>query len=389
VCVIIEQQQWEWFSQQLAEFDGRLDSLHASADSLGDGGVPAAALAELETCREELRVAEEELRTQHEELVSVLQRQGMPVVNAHLLDDLPVATLVSDRLGVLRGVNRPAAQLLGERPHLLVGKPLAAYVDGDRKPFRQLLGRLAGGDHRSRLRVNLCARSGTLTPAVVIARREGDGVSWVVVPDEVLDGAETSAQADVLESAHLAIAGLALLPITTTALPDLLAEVEKLATAAVQGTARITLVLGGQDAEVPEAPEVPEEADETGRPVTFPLSAQGSHIGSMRVVPDAPEGLGPVATRTAELFTAAAAAVVCNARALQQSRELVHNLSQALENRSVIEQAKGMLMAVRHCDEDAAFDQLRVVSQRTNTKLHEVARRLVFTMSREDVGDPI
>lgn len=83
----------------------------------------------------------------------------------------------------------------------------------------------------------------------------------------------------------------------------------------------------------------------------------------------------------AQLFADAAAAVVSNIRALQESRDLVGHLSHALENRSIIEQAKGILMAVRNCDEHAAFDHLRVISQQSNTKLHEVARDLVTTMS--------
>lgn len=370
----------------MAEFDNRLEMLQAAADSLGDDGpVPTAALAELETCREELRVAEEELRTQHEELVSVLERQSMPAANGHLLDDLPVAALASDRLGVLTGVNRPAAQLLGDKPHVLIGKPLASYVDGDRKPFRQLLGRLASGDHRSQLRVGLCGRSGTVTSALLIARREGDGVSWVVVPDEVVGqgGQPVSvAAADAVVSAHVAIAGLAMLPITTATLPELLAEVEKLAVAALPATNNVNLAVDtgkGALSEATSPPAIPAA-------VVIPLVAQGSPIGAMQVFTSAGQPLDAVAQRTAELFAEAAAAVVGNARALLQSRDLVQNLSQALEHRSVIEQAKGMLMVVRHCDEDAAFDQLRIASQQTNTKLHEVARRLVLTMSREGAG---
>ena len=91
--------------------------------------------------------------------------------------------------------------------------------------------------------------------------------------------------------------------------------------------------------------------------------------------------LEPAEQLTAQLFADAAGAVVSNVQVLQESRDLVGHLSHALENRSIIEQAKGMLMAVRNCDENAAFDHLRVVSQQSNTKLHEVARNLVETMS--------
>ena len=47
------------------------------------------------------------------------------------------------------------------------------------------------------------------------------------------------------------------------------------------------------------------------------------------------------------------------------------------EHRSVIEQAKGMLMADTGCDPDAAFDMLRRRSQTVNVKVHQVAHQLV------------
>ena len=99
-------------------------------------------------------------------------------------------------------------------------------------------------------------------------------------------------------------------------------------------------------------------------------------------VGDSPAGrLGPAERLTAQLLADAAGAVVSNVWALQESRDLVGHLSHALENRPIIEQAKGILMAVRNCDEHTAFDHPRVISQQSNTKLHEVARNLVETMS--------
>lgn len=56
----------------------------------------------------------------------------------------------------------------------------------------------------------------------------------------------------------------------------------------------------------------------------------------------------------------------------------VTNLRRALETRGVIEQAKGMLMATRHCDAGQAFDILRQMSQDTNVRLVDVAGALVY-----------
>jgi LmbE family N-acetylglucosaminyl deacetylase len=60
-------------------------------------------------------------------------------------------------------------------------------------------------------------------------------------------------------------------------------------------------------------------------------------------------------------------------------RSLVESLRERLASQPIIEQAKGMIMASSHCDEDVAFDILRRASQRANVKLREVARQVVMS----------
>jgi AmiR/NasT family two-component response regulator len=48
-----------------------------------------------------------------------------------------------------------------------------------------------------------------------------------------------------------------------------------------------------------------------------------------------------------------------------------------METRSVIEQAKGILMAQQHCSSTQAFDVLTKQSQRTNRKLRDIASDIV------------
>jgi AmiR/NasT family two-component response regulator len=77
------------------------------------------------------------------------------------------------------------------------------------------------------------------------------------------------------------------------------------------------------------------------------------------------------------LLSDQAAAALANASVYQSASELATQLSNALEHRAVIEQAKGMLMALQHCDDDQAFDILRRASQRSNRKLRDVAAELI------------
>jgi len=63
--------------------------------------------------------------------------------------------------------------------------------------------------------------------------------------------------------------------------------------------------------------------------------------------------------------------------------QLSEQLQQALTTRATIDQAIGILMAQRHCDAEEAFGLLRQASNRSNTKLRDVAARLVGSVARK------
>jgi GAF domain-containing protein len=86
----------------------------------------------------------------------------------------------------------------------------------------------------------------------------------------------------------------------------------------------------------------------------------------------------------ASLFAHQASALLANAAAYASTSEAAENLQRALENRDVIGQAKGLLMAQRGCSADEAFDILRRESQRANRKLAEIARELAEGRRRLD-----
>jgi ANTAR domain len=70
---------------------------------------------------------------------------------------------------------------------------------------------------------------------------------------------------------------------------------------------------------------------------------------------------------------------------------LAHHLAEAMKSRAVIEQAKGILIADHGVDSEQAFAMIVQLSQKTNTKVRDVARRLVegrqTTASDGDGGD--
>ncbi|MEU3627899.1 transcriptional regulator [Amycolatopsis coloradensis] len=61
----------------------------------------------------------------------------------------------------------------------------------------------------------------------------------------------------------------------------------------------------------------------------------------------------------------------------RDARSLTSQLKEAMRTRGVIEQAKGILMAIHRISADEAFGRLVTESQHSNTKLHDVAARFV------------
>jgi GAF domain-containing protein len=73
---------------------------------------------------------------------------------------------------------------------------------------------------------------------------------------------------------------------------------------------------------------------------------------------------------------------------LRDTRRLADQLQQALDNRVVIEQAKGILSAELGACVDEAFDRLRARSRNTNTSLRELAAAVVHDGYRLEPADP-
>lgn len=75
------------------------------------------------------------------------------------------------------------------------------------------------------------------------------------------------------------------------------------------------------------------------------------------------------------------AAEVSIERVAELEAEVVR-LRQAVENRTVIGQAQGILIAREHVTADTAFDMLRRASQRENRKVVDIAAQIVARSSR-------
>lgn len=108
---------------------------------------------------------------------------------------------------------------------------------------------------------------------------------------------------------------------------------------------------------------------------SFQLYRAGTSMGALNIHAEHPRAFDDAAIAAGSAFaTQAALALHADVRQKQ--------FDQALASRDVIGQAKGMLMREYDVDADTAFDMLRKISQYSNTKIVDLARRVVASAHR-------
>jgi GAF domain-containing protein len=122
--------------------------------------------------------------------------------------------------------------------------------------------------------------------------------------------------------------------------------------------------------------------------LSLPLQAGEDAAGAMNLYSRMAHGFTAEDEGVGMMLASAAAIVLINASAYWQAAQLGEQLSQAMQSRAVIEQAKGILMARSpRLTADEAFDMLRKASQRENIKLRDIAQRIVDRRPEPKAGD--
>ena len=113
--------------------------------------------------------------------------------------------------------------------------------------------------------------------------------------------------------------------------------------------------------------------------LSVPLPFQGVTIGALNTYASQPKVFDDSDIELGQEVAAWIAVAVGNAEAAARTSEDVTQLRTAMMSRACIEQAKGILMERHKSTEDEAFTILTHASQRTNTKLRDIAAELVRT----------
>jgi transcriptional regulator with GAF, ATPase, and Fis domain len=122
--------------------------------------------------------------------------------------------------------------------------------------------------------------------------------------------------------------------------------------------------------------------------LSLPLQVRGVTRGALNVYSRTEGSFDVSAVRIGELFAGPAAVTAATAQVLADSRQLAEHLGEALRSRAVIDQAKGILMAVHGCDADRAFALLREASQNSHRKLRDVAHDMIAAIGHRGPDRP-
>jgi hypothetical protein len=107
------------------------------------------------------------------------------------------------------------------------------------------------------------------------------------------------------------------------------------------------------------------------------LSYRGQMIVALTLVGLKPRALDPDRLQLAELLVAYGGALVGAVADYGNSRRVADQLRDAASSRAIVDQAKGILMHALGCSADEALKRMREVSQRSNIRATEVARRVI------------
>ena len=108
---------------------------------------------------------------------------------------------------------------------------------------------------------------------------------------------------------------------------------------------------------------------------SIPMTAGGEHFGVLNLY-SMRRPFGATDADIGSLFARDATNAVRHVAAFTKTRELIDNLHAALESRSVIGAAVGIIMSRDHLSMTDAFEKLAEISQEENMKLRDVAQRI-------------
>ena len=114
-----------------------------------------------------------------------------------------------------------------------------------------------------------------------------------------------------------------------------------------------------------------------GAVLGVPIDLRDGPMGTLNVYSAHPRRWDDSEVAAIQAYTRVIASLLRTAVQAHVSGKAATQLQQALDHRSLIEQAKGILMERRGLDQQAAFELLRGQARSTRRRLHDIARETV------------
>jgi GAF domain-containing protein len=108
-----------------------------------------------------------------------------------------------------------------------------------------------------------------------------------------------------------------------------------------------------------------------------PVDLPEGPVGTLNVYAARPHRWDDADVAAIQAYTRVIASLLRTAVRAHVSGKAAGQLQRALDHRSLIEQAKGVIMERRGLDQQAAFDLLRAQARSTRRRLHDVAAEVV------------
>jgi GAF domain-containing protein len=122
--------------------------------------------------------------------------------------------------------------------------------------------------------------------------------------------------------------------------------------------------------------------------LSFPLIVNDVSIGALNLYGEDAKAFDADSERLGERFARQGSATLANAEIHERTVMLVTQLNDALTSRSVIDQARGVLIARMGGTADDAIETLKQRSQRENRKLRDIAAEIVKDATERTNNEP-
>jgi GAF domain-containing protein len=111
--------------------------------------------------------------------------------------------------------------------------------------------------------------------------------------------------------------------------------------------------------------------------LSVPIPVHAHTVGALNFYASQPHAFSDHDEQRLDRFAAQAGGGIALAQRLTDAEDFAQELQTAMQSRSLIDQAIGVVMHQERCDAEEAFGLLRRLSQESNTKLRDVCTRLI------------